>query len=98
MFVKGPLCAGTIFTTTVLAFPVKLCFQCQGTADVCMSFRGALEQTKGAIISIGSMNATLALRASRLCQQGGVVMLTRALALSWAPEDIRVSAGRAGSH
>jgi NAD(P)-dependent dehydrogenase (short-subunit alcohol dehydrogenase family) len=63
-----------------------------------MSFRGALEQTKGAIISIGSMNATLALRASRLCQQGGVVMLTRALALSWAPEDIRVSAGRAGSH
>src|SRR5260221_7426332 len=61
MFVKGPRCAGTIFTTTVLALPVKLCFQRQGAADVCMSFRGALEQTKGAIINIASMNATLAL-------------------------------------
>ncbi|MGZ5867539.1 MAG: SDR family NAD(P)-dependent oxidoreductase [Xanthobacteraceae bacterium] len=65
-----------------------------GTFRTCMAFRTALAQTKGAIINIASMNATLALpRIPAYCaSKGGVVMLTKALALSWAPEGIRVNA------
>jgi len=51
-------------------------------------------QAKGAIVNIASMNATLALpRIPAYCaSKGGVVMLTKALALSWAEEGIRVNA------
>jgi NAD(P)-dependent dehydrogenase (short-subunit alcohol dehydrogenase family) len=59
-----------------------------------MAFRPALAQTKGSIVNIASTNATLALpRLPAYCaSKGGVVMLTKALALSWAPEGIRVNA------
>ena len=65
-----------------------------GTFRTCMAFRPALAQTKGAIVNIASMNATLALpRIPAYCaSKGGVVMLTKALALSWAPDGIRVNA------
>ena len=65
-----------------------------GTFRTCMAFRTALAQTKGSIVNIASMNATLALpRIPAYCaSKGGVVMLTKALALSWAPEGIRVNA------
>ena len=65
-----------------------------GTFRTCMAFRPALAQTRGAIVNIASMNATLALpRIPAYCaSKGGVVMLTKALALSWAPEGIRVNA------
>ena len=65
-----------------------------GTFRTCMAFRPALAQSKGAIVNIASMNATLALpRIPAYCaSKGGVVMLTKALALSWAAEGIRVNA------
>ena len=65
-----------------------------GTFRTCIAFRTALAQSNGAIVNIASMYATLALpRIPAYCaSKGGVVMLTKALALSWAPEGIRVNA------
>ncbi len=65
-----------------------------GTFRTCMAFRPLLAQAKGSIVNIASMNATLALpRIPAYCaSKGGVVMLTKALALSWAAEGIRVNA------
>jgi NAD(P)-dependent dehydrogenase (short-subunit alcohol dehydrogenase family) len=65
-----------------------------GTFRTCTAFRAALAGTKGSIVNIASMNATLALpRIPAYCaSKGGVVMLTKALALAWAEEGIRVNA------
>ena len=65
-----------------------------GTFRTCMAFHPLLAQTKGSIVNIASMNATLALpRIPAYCaSKGGVVMLTKALALKWAEDDIRVNA------
>ncbi|MBN9003902.1 MAG: SDR family oxidoreductase [Rhizobiales bacterium] len=65
-----------------------------GTFRTCMSFQPLLAKTKGAIVNIASMNATLALpRIPAYCaSKGGVVMLTKALALAWADDGIRVNA------
>jgi NAD(P)-dependent dehydrogenase (short-subunit alcohol dehydrogenase family) len=65
-----------------------------GTFRTCNAFRPALARVKGAIVNIASMNATLALpRIPAYCaSKGGVVMLTKALALAWADEGIRVNA------
>lgn len=65
-----------------------------GTFRTCMAFRPQLAETKGSIVNIASVNATLALpRIPAYCaSKGGVVMLTKALALRWAEEGIRVNA------
>jgi NAD(P)-dependent dehydrogenase (short-subunit alcohol dehydrogenase family) len=65
-----------------------------GTFRTCTAFRPLLAKTKGSIVNIASMNATLALpRIPAYCaSKGGVVMLTKALALAWAEEGIRVNA------
>lgn len=65
-----------------------------GTFRTCTAFRPLLAQTKGSIVNIASMNATLALpRIPAYCaSKGGVVMLTKALALAWAEDGIRVNA------
>jgi NAD(P)-dependent dehydrogenase (short-subunit alcohol dehydrogenase family) len=65
-----------------------------GTFRTCTAFRPALARAKGAIVNIASMNATLALpRIPAYCaSKGGVVMLTKALALAWADDGIRVNA------
>jgi NAD(P)-dependent dehydrogenase (short-subunit alcohol dehydrogenase family) len=65
-----------------------------GTFRTCIAFRPLLALTKGSIVNIASMNATLALpRIPAYCaSKGGVVMLTKALALSWAADGIRVNA------
>jgi NAD(P)-dependent dehydrogenase (short-subunit alcohol dehydrogenase family) len=65
-----------------------------GTFRTCMAFRPALARSKGSIVNIASMNATLALpRIPAYCaSKGGVVMLTKSLALAWAQEGIRVNA------
>jgi NAD(P)-dependent dehydrogenase (short-subunit alcohol dehydrogenase family) len=65
-----------------------------GTFRTCMAFRAALAQSKGSIVNIASMNAMVALpRIPAYCaSKGAVVMLTKALALSWANEGIRVNA------
>ncbi|KWV56386.1 oxidoreductase [Bradyrhizobium macuxiense] len=65
-----------------------------GTFRTCMAFHALLAEAKGSIVNIASMNATLALpRIPAYCaSKGGVVMLTKALALKWAEEGIRVNA------
>ena len=65
-----------------------------GSFRTCLAFRPALARRKGSIVNIASMNATLALpRIPAYCaSKGGVVMLTKALALAWAGEGIRVNA------
>jgi NAD(P)-dependent dehydrogenase (short-subunit alcohol dehydrogenase family) len=65
-----------------------------GTFRTCMAFHSALAKTRGSVVNIASMNATLALpRIPAYCaSKGGVVMLTKALALSWAEAGIRVNA------
>jgi NAD(P)-dependent dehydrogenase (short-subunit alcohol dehydrogenase family) len=65
-----------------------------GTFRTCTAFRPLLAAAKGSIVNIASMNATLALpRIPAYCaSKGGVVMLTKALALAWAAEGIRVNA------
>ena len=64
------------------------------TFRTCMAFHPLLTETRGSIVNIASMNATLALpRIPAYCaSKGGVVMLTKALALKWAEEGIRVNA------
>ncbi|MBV9395216.1 MAG: SDR family oxidoreductase, partial [Methylobacteriaceae bacterium] len=65
-----------------------------GTFRTCMKFQPLLAQSKGAIVNIASMNATLALpRIPAYCaSKAGVVMLTKTLALAWADKGIRVNA------
>jgi NAD(P)-dependent dehydrogenase (short-subunit alcohol dehydrogenase family) len=65
-----------------------------GTFRTCTAFRPHLSRSRGSIVNIASMNATLALpRIPAYCaSKGGVVMLTKALALAWADEGIRVNA------
>lgn len=65
-----------------------------GTFRTCMAFQPLLAEAKGSIVNIASMNATLALpRIPAYCaSKGGVVMLTKALALKWAEDGIRVNA------
>jgi NAD(P)-dependent dehydrogenase (short-subunit alcohol dehydrogenase family) len=65
-----------------------------GAFRTCTALRPALARAKGSIVNIASMNATLALpRIPAYCaSKGGVVMLTKALALAWAEDGIRVNA------
>lgn len=65
-----------------------------GTFRTCMAFHPLLAERTGSIVNIASMNATLALpRIPAYCaSKGGLVMLTKALALKWAEEGIRVNA------
>lgn len=65
-----------------------------GTMATCLAFRPGLAERRGSIVNIASMNAFAALpRLPGYCaSKGGVVMLTRSLALAWADEGIRVNA------
>jgi NAD(P)-dependent dehydrogenase (short-subunit alcohol dehydrogenase family) len=90
-------CAGILLRDKeyeIATFVKVLDVNLTGTFRTCMAFRPALAQTKGSIVNIASTNATLALpRLPAYCaSKGGVVMLTKALALKWAEEGIRVNA------
>ena len=67
-----------------------------GTFRMCMACKLLLANNdgKGAIINIASMNAFVALPwiPAYCASKGGVVMLTKSLALAWANEGIRVNA------
>jgi NAD(P)-dependent dehydrogenase (short-subunit alcohol dehydrogenase family) len=65
-----------------------------GTFRTAMAFRPLLAASGGSIVNIASMNAYAALpRIPAYCaSKGGVAMLTKALALAWAEEGIRVNA------
>ena len=65
-----------------------------GTFRTAMAFRPLLAASGGSIVNIASMNAYSALpRIPAYCaSKGGVVMLTKALAIAWAEDGIRVNA------
>jgi NAD(P)-dependent dehydrogenase (short-subunit alcohol dehydrogenase family) len=67
-----------------------------GTFRMCMACKPllAINDGQGAIINIASMNAFVALPwiPAYCASKGGVVMLTKSLALAWANEGIRVNA------
>ena len=67
-----------------------------GTFRMCMACKPLLANNdgQGAIINIASMNAFVALPwiPAYCASKGGVVMLTKSLALAWANEGIRVNA------
>jgi NAD(P)-dependent dehydrogenase (short-subunit alcohol dehydrogenase family) len=65
-----------------------------GTFSTCNAFHKALSARGGSIVNIASMNAYKALpRIPAYCaSKAGVVMLTKALALAWAEDGIRVNA------
>ena len=90
-------CAGILrrdLEFEVAVFQQVLDVNLTGTFRVCMAFRPALARQGGSIVNIASMNAYTALpRLPAYCaSKGGVVMLTKALALAWAPDKIRVNA------
>ncbi len=65
-----------------------------GTMRVCSAARGALAANKGAIINIASMLSFFGggLVPAYSASKGGVVQLTKSLAIAYAPEGIRVNA------
>lgn len=65
-----------------------------GTFRVCSAFRAGLAKSRGAIVNIASANAYAALPwlPAYCASKGGVVMLTKSLALAWAADGIRVNA------
>lgn len=65
-----------------------------GTFRMCSACRPLLAEAKGAIVNVASMNATLALPwiPAYCASKGGVVMLTKSLAMAWAADGIRVNA------
>ena len=66
-----------------------------GTFRLCSACKPLLAAAGGgSIVNIASMNAFAALPwiPAYCASKGGVVMLTKSLALAWAPDDIRVNA------
>lgn len=65
-----------------------------GTFRMCSACKPLLAASGGAIVNIASMNATLALPwiPAYCASKGGVVMLTKSLAMAWAADGIRVNA------
>jgi NAD(P)-dependent dehydrogenase (short-subunit alcohol dehydrogenase family) len=65
-----------------------------GTASLCLAFYDALQRAKGAIVNIASMHAIFGapLTPAYAASKGGIVQLTKSLAVAWAASGIRVNA------
>src|SRR6218665_2999768 len=65
-----------------------------GTFRLCSACLPLLRQSRGSIINVASMNAFLALPLipAYCASKGGVVLLTKSLALAWAEHGVRVNA------
>lgn len=90
-------CAGTLSRFKefeVETFQRVLDVNLTGTFRVSTACRPMLAQSGGCIVNIASMNAFVALPfiPAYCASKGGVVMLTKSLALAWAEEGIRVNA------
>ena len=65
-----------------------------GTFRLCIACKAMLAAQRGCIVNIASMNAFAALPTipAYCASKGGVVMLTKSLALAWAADGVRVNA------
>jgi len=65
-----------------------------GTFNMCRSFHGPLRETRGAVINLASIRSFVAAgnAAAYAASKGGVMQLTKALAVEWGEEGIRVNA------
>lgn len=65
-----------------------------GTFRLCNASLPLLEKSRGSIVNVASMNAFVALPfiPAYCASKGGVVMLTKSLALAWAERGVRVNA------
>jgi NAD(P)-dependent dehydrogenase (short-subunit alcohol dehydrogenase family) len=65
-----------------------------GTLRMAVACRAALAQAKGAIVNIASMHAIFGapLSPAYSASKGGIVQLTKSLAVAWAEDGIRVNA------
>ena len=65
-----------------------------GTFRLCNACLPLLAKTEGSIVNVASMNAFVALPfiPAYCASKGGVVMLTKSLALAWAEKRVRVNA------
>lgn len=90
-------CAGILARHKEYELPVfqkVLDVNLTGTFRLCSACKPLLERSRGAIVNIASMNATAALPwiPAYCASKGGVVMLTKSLAMAWATDGIRVNA------
>ena len=90
-------CAGTILRQgkefTVEGFQQVIDVNLTGTMRMCLAARDLLQASQGAIVNVASIWAMFGapLNPAYTASKGGVVQLTKALAVAWAP-DIRVNA------
>ena len=65
-----------------------------GPFNMCRSFHGQLRRTRGAVINLASIRSFVAAgnAAAYAASKGAVMQLTKALAVEWGPEGIRVNA------
>jgi len=89
-------CAGAADPTTeysIEGFARVVDINLNGTLRCCLAARDRLAAAKGAIVNVGSLYSTFGSAGTPAysSSKGGVVQLTKSLALAWAP-DIRVNA------
>ena len=91
-------CAGVIFRNfaeyDIVTFQKVIDVNLTGTMRMCVGARAKLAATRGAIVNTGSMLSFFGGPAipAYTASKGGVAQLTKALAVAWAPEGIRVNA------
>jgi NAD(P)-dependent dehydrogenase (short-subunit alcohol dehydrogenase family) len=93
-------CAGVAHRSPAEDFPEEefdrvIAINLKGTFLTCQAFgRQMLENGRGSIINVASTGGFIAypLAAAYLASKGGVIQLTRSLALEWTPRNVRVNA------
>jgi NAD(P)-dependent dehydrogenase (short-subunit alcohol dehydrogenase family) len=91
-------CAGVIFRDgseyDISTFQKVIDVNLTGTMRVCLAARPKLAAARGAIVNTASMLSFFGgpLVPAYTASKGGVMQLTKALAVAWAPDGIRVNA------